>query len=284
MPAKARVKTTLQVASLCLFCAGCVHYRTPAERDASFVPYQEVKVGQEGLRKYLVERSATLIVAAELDPTCVSTNFVRFGNLITWRGAAAAIDQRGYFLTAAHCLEQGQFWVAFPRAGKIQVERARIVWRGNVAKQEPDLAVLSIATPLDQVFDWAAEWTNGTTILDVGLSYNGHSRVVKTQCMAGKILRSSDGPGTSPPLFTVITHDSPLRHGDSGGPLVLSDGRLLGINVSGEIGVQWRHLLIEPLYYQAHRPNLEWLREVIDKDAALASAGDGERPNNLKLR
>jgi hypothetical protein len=256
---------------LCLFCAGCVHYSTPAERDASFSPYKDAKVGQESLRKYLVDRSAVLLLADELDVTRPTTNFIRIINTSTWRGTAAAIDRRGYFLTAAHCVERGQFWVAFQRAGKIEVERARIVWRGDVAKKEPDLAVLSVGTPIDQVFDWAAEFTNGTPIMDVGLSYNGQSRVVKTQCMAGKILSISDGSGASSPHFTVISHDSPLRHGDSGGPLVSSDGRLLGINVSGDIGIQWRHLMIEPLYYEAHRPNLEWLREVVDRDAALQS-------------
>ena len=263
--------TGLLLVILCLFCEGCVHYSTPAERDASFSPYKDVKVGQESLRKYLLDRSAALFMAEELDTTRVSTNIIRIINTSMWRGTAAAIDRRGYFLTAAHCLERGQFWVAFLRAGKIQVERARIVWRGDVAKKEPDLAVLSIATPIDQAFEWATEFTNGTPIMDVGLSLNDHSRVLKTQCMAGKILKVSDGSGTSPPHYTVISHDSPLRHGDSGGPLILSDGQLLGINVSGDIGIQWRHLLIEPLYYEAHRPNLEWLREVIDKDAALQS-------------
>jgi hypothetical protein len=261
---------------LCLFCAGCVHYSTPAQRDASFLPFKDVKVGQESLRKYLIARSAALFMAEELDTTRLSTNSVRIISTNAWHGTAAAIDRRGYFLTAAHCvkrgqLERGQFWVAFTRAGKIQVERARIVWRGDVAKKEPDLAVLSIATPIDQAFEWATEFTNGTPIMDVGLSLNNHSGVLKTQCMAGKILKVSDGSGTSLPYYTVISHDSPLRHGDSGGPLVLSDGRLLGINVSGDVGIQWRHFLIEPLYYDAHRPNLEWLREVVDKDAALQS-------------
>jgi hypothetical protein len=261
---------------LCLFCAGCVHYSTPAERDTSFLPFKDDKVGQESLRKYLIARSAALFTAEELDTTRLSTNSVRINSTNAWHGTAAAIDRRGYFLTAAHCLkrgqlERGQFWVAFAGSGKIQVERARIVWRGDVAKKEPDLAILSIGAPIDQAFEWATEFTNGTPIMDVGLSFYNHSGVLKPQCMAGKILKVSDGSGTSLPYYTVISHDSPLRHGDSGGPLVLSDGRLLGINVSADVGIQWRHFLIEPLYCDAHRPNLEWLREVVDKDAALQS-------------
>ena len=269
MPANKPIGLLLVI--LCLFCAGCVHYSTPAERDASFSPYKDVKVGQESLRKYLVDRSAVLFMAEEVDTTSLSTNFIRINTMSTTHGTAAAIDRRGYFLTAAHCVKKGQFWVAFLRAGKIQVERARIVWRGDVAKKEPDLAVLSIATPLDQAFDWATEFTNGTPIMDVGLSFNDHSSVIKTQCMAGKILNVSDESGTSSPHFTVISHNSPLRHGDSGGALVLSDGRLLGINVSETLDFQWSHLSFEPEHSAAHRPNLEWLREVVDKDAALQS-------------
>src|ERR1035438_10391578 len=101
--------TGLLLVILCLFCAGCVHYSTPAERDASFSPYKDVKVGQESLRKYLLDRSAALFMAEELDTTRVNTNFIRILNTSTWRGTAAAIDRCGYFLTAAHCVKRGQF-------------------------------------------------------------------------------------------------------------------------------------------------------------------------------
>jgi len=127
--------------------------------------------------------------------------------------------------------------------------------RRDLAKQEPDLAVLSIATPLDHFFEWASEFTNATPVMAVGLSYNDHSRVIKTQCMAGKILNLSD--------------DSPLRRGDSGGPLVLSDGRLIGINVSETLDFKVSQLSFEPAHSEANRPNLAWLREIIDKDAPL---------------
>jgi len=257
---------------LCLFCAGCVHYGTSAERDASFSPYKDAKVGRESLRKYLVDRSAVLLLADRLDTTFFSTNSFRIANTNAWHGTAAAIDRRGYFLTAAHCVKKGQFWLAFLQDGKLQAEHARIVWRGDVEKQEPDLAILSVSLPIGHAFEWASDFTNGTPVVDVGMSLDDHSRVLKTQCMAGKILKISDRSGNSPPHYTVISHDSPLRHGDSGGPLVLSDGRLLGINVSEMLDFHWSHLSFEPEHGEAHRPNLVWLRKVIDKDAALQSS------------
>jgi hypothetical protein len=168
-------------------------------------------------------------------------------------------------------VKRGQFWLAFLRDGKLQVERARIVWRGDVNKREPDLAVLCVSLPISQTFEWATEFTNGTPVIDVGLSLDNHSRVLKTQCMAGKISKVSEGLSAVPSDYTVVSHNSPLRHGDSGGPLVLSDGRLLGINVSETLDFQWSHLSFEPEHGEAHRPDLAWLQKVIDADAALQS-------------
>jgi hypothetical protein len=66
-----------------------------------------------------------------------------------------------------------------------------------------------------------------------------------------------------------VSHSSPLRPGDSGGPLVLSDGRLVGINVSVEYDFQWSRLSLAPRHSTAHRPDLAWVRKVIEADAAL---------------
>jgi S1-C subfamily serine protease len=262
--------TRVLLVILCLFCAGCVHYSTPAERDASFSPYEDAKVGQESLRKYLTDRSAVLLMAERLDTTFSSPTFLKVANTNAWHGTAAAIDKRGYFLTAAHCVGKGQFWLVFLREGKLQVEHARIVWRGDVKKRGPDLAVLCVSHPIGQTFEWASDFTNGAQVVDVGLTLDGHSQVLKEQCMAGRVLKVSKGFGASPD-FTVLSHTSPLRHGDSGGPLVLSDGRLLGINVSATIDFEWSHFSFEPEHSEAHRPDLAWLQEVIDADAALQS-------------
>ena len=81
MPANKPIGLLLVI--LCLFCAGCVHYSTPAERDASFSPYEGVKIGLESLRKYLLDQSAALFTAEELDTTRASTNFIRIINTST---------------------------------------------------------------------------------------------------------------------------------------------------------------------------------------------------------
>jgi len=251
---------------LCLIGSGCVHFGTPAEREASFAPFKEAKVGATGLREYLIARSAILLQAGDLEATNSSTNFLWIADARTVHacGMAAAIDRRGYFLTAAHCVKAGQIWLIFPRAGKLQLLRARVVWSGWAAKRGPDLAVVKVASPLDEVFDWTAEDTNGNRVVAVGASSNPHSPMLKRVCLAGKILWISGGDWGLPPAVTIIAHDAPLHRGDSGGPLASPEGRLLGIDVSVEPELKWRRLT----QARALRPDLEWLRRIIDQDAA----------------
>jgi hypothetical protein len=275
-----RRSTGIVLLILCLLSAGCVHHSTMASRDASFSPYVDTKVGQVSLREFLLARAAVLLKAEQLSVTHSNTNSRTFSIAGTnsWRGTAAAIDRRGYFLTAAHCVEKDPFCLAFLNEGKMQVQRARLVWRGDAAKKQPDLAILQVSLPLQQVFEWATEFTNGNSILAVGLSLD-KPRVLKTQCMAGKILNLSEGPQARPPHYTVVSHDAPLRHGDSGGPLMSTDGHLLGINVGAELGFRWRRLSVEPLYADAHRPDLEWLRQIIEQDVTLQSGTTANQPN-----
>ncbi len=261
----------------CLFSAGCVRYSTPAKRDASFSPYAGAKVGQVSLREFLLARSAVLFEGGQLSVTVSGTNsrFLWIQGTISAFGAAAAIDRRGYFLTAAHCVKKGPITLVFLDQGQLEAQSARVVWRGDVSKKEPDLAVLQVSLPLQEVFDWTPAFTNGESIVAVGVSPVPH-QPMKTQCMAGKILRIAGGPEAVVPHYTRISHDAPLHHGDSGGPLVSIDGRLVGINCNLDLEFQWKHFSIEPVFADAQRPDLEWLGQLIQQDATRQS---GARTN-----
>jgi hypothetical protein len=243
-----------------------MRFHTPAQRNASFSPYHQAKIGQERVGDYLIDRSGFLLDGGRVD---LMTNSP--GNRFHYKdagfGTAAAIDPRGYFLTAAHCVEKKECWLVW-RDGKTQSERARIVWRGNEKKGGPDLAILCVARPLTHTFAWAAEFTNGSPVMDVGVRWNEEMRDVTPQCMAGSVLKA-EPLSTNAWAYSVVSHSSPLRPGDSGGPLVLSDGRLVGINVSVEYDFQWSRLSLAPRHSTAHRPDLAWVRKVIEADAAL---------------
>ena len=266
--------TVFLLVILCLSCAGCVHHNAPAKRAASFSLYNDAKVGEESLWEYLIARSGILLEGESLDTTSLSTNSFQFSIKNAGFGTVTAIDKRGYFLTAAHCVEKGQVWLAFVRDGKLQVDRGRIVWRGDKRKREPDLAIVCVSQPIGSTFQWAEEFTNGSPVMDVGLSiddHSRHSRGLEPQFMAGRVLEVSEAQSADSLGYSVVSHSSPIRPGDSGGPLVLSDGQLLGINVIVRLGFQWSHLSFEPERSEAHRPDLVWLQKVIDADAALQS-------------
>src|SRR5262245_60523049 len=87
----ANMRTGLLLVVLCCFGAGCAHFSTPAEHDASFSAYKDAKVGHESLREYLLARSGMLLRGVTLDTTCPGTNSFRFATKDAGFGTATAI-------------------------------------------------------------------------------------------------------------------------------------------------------------------------------------------------
>jgi hypothetical protein len=278
-----RSKTTGAVAGIlllifCFLSGGCEHYNTPAIRDASFLPYAGAKVGQVSLREFLRARSALVFEGDQLSFGTNSRDFWIKGTIFGI-GSAAAIDRRGYFLTAAHCVQKGPFLLLFFDKGQPQARPARVVWRGDDSKKQPDLALLQVPFPLQDVFEWTPTFTNGERIVAAGVNLLPDN-VINRQYMAGKILRLDTGSETVVPHYICISHDAPLHAGDSGGPLVSTDGRLVGINSDGVIGrLWWASFSVGTVYSEAERPDLEWLRQLIQQDAAAQS---GTPTNQVK--
>ena len=292
-----RSKTTgaavvILLLTFCFFSGGCLHdNNTPAIRDASFLPYAGAKVGQMSLREFVVRRSALVFEGDQLsfsaNPRNVGANspFFRVNGNILGIGSATAIDRRGYFLTAAHCAQKGPFLLVFFDKGQAQARPARVVWRGDESKKQPDLALLQVPFPLQNVFEWTPTLTNGESIVATGINVSS-GRFDMGQCMAGKILSLDAGSEIVLPHYICISHDAPLHPGDSGGPLASTDGRLVGIDTDAVIGrPRWLSFSVETLSSDAERPDLEWLRQLIEQDVAAQSgakasqskerAGDG---------
>jgi S1-C subfamily serine protease len=281
-----RSKTTGAAAGIlllvfCFLSGGCMHYNTPARRDDSFLPYAGAKVGQVSLQEFLRARSAVQFEGDQLNVTIHGTDHFTVKGTIFGVGAATAIDRRGYFLTAAHCVEKGTCLLLFLDKGQFQAQTAQVVWRGDESKNQVDLALLRVPCPLQDVFEWTPTFTNGERIVAAGLNVLPNNRI-KSQCMAGKILRLDTGSETVLPHYICISHDAPLHAGDSGGPLVSTDGRLVGINSDVVIGrPRLLSFSVETLSGDAERPDLEWLRQLIEQDAAAQS---GAKTNQFKER
>jgi serine protease Do len=282
-----RSKTTGAAAGIlllifCFLSGGCLHdNNTPARRDASFLPYADAKVGQVTLREFLRARSAVVFEGDQLRVTLSGADHFNIKGTVFGIGSAAAIDRRGYFLTAAHCVGKETCLLLFRDKGQMQSQTARIVWRGDESKNQPDLALLRVPLPLQDVFQWTPGFTNGERIVASGINVLSN-KVIKSQCMAGKILKLDTVSETVLPHYICISHDAPLRPGDSGGPLVATDGRLVGIDSDAVIGrLWWASFSVGTVYSDAERPDLEWLRQLIEQDAAAQSGG---KTNQFKER
>ena len=257
----------LALAAVALGLSGCVSrqfLQDPEVRARSFTPHSDRYIGFTNVRDYLAPRVALLATGEGLPPP-----EWRSGTMIIrgYMSCAAAIDRRGYFLTAEHCVDDGAVYLIRAEPGAPpRARRARVVWRGNRKEGGPDLAILHIPETLGYVFEWADDVAENDPVMAVGLDRT--PKVIKGPAwLGGKILKlgRSEGDEGNP----TVLHDVPLQRGDSGGPLLNEKARLIGINVEGRLGL-FRSLLPNARASEgvAERPDRKWVEELIEKDAA----------------
>lgn len=246
---------------------GCAYRQSEAVRAASFSPYTQQRIGQEDIRAYLCSRVAFVTTSDENPTNKWATGDFRLPD-VSNLGCAAMIDSRGYFLTAAHCLNHSFIYLIYDDLPVTRAMRARVVWQGDWRNGQPDLAILQVRRPLKLTFDWADEIHIDQLVIAVGMAWTNHPyrQPQRAQLMAGKILATNKLKAAEG--FLRVANNLPLQPGDSGGPLVDEQGRLIGINVQGTPpSVHWI-LPKRVLPMVAERPNLNWLRAIIEKDAA----------------
>lgn len=257
----------LAIATLALLGSGCVFQQKASSRIRSFEPYTNHNIGLTDVRTFLSSRTAVLM-SGDSRPFSKETGTTP-RRLKEQVGCAAAIDPRGYFLTAAHCIGDKPVYLIFVEPGKlVWGQRARVVWRANLKKNEPDLAILHIAGKLNNVFEWSEDLRENDPVLSVGLSLSGKKRDFQGhQHMGGKVLGYEERKGKE--NTPLLLHDIPLQSGDSGGPLVNAEARLVGINVQGRPPIL-RFLLPGARYplSKAECADRKRMAEIIEKDAA----------------
>ncbi len=272
-----RIFFAIGVAALALgggFSAGCSHAITPQERRASFAANAATQIDGQPAGAYLLARTAILVGGVQVSPV-VSTDGapekIKVGVQERDRlgfGSATAIDARGYLLTAAHCVTTEPVYLFFgDHRTTGRFEHARVVWRGDPDKREADVAILRIPHRLDAVLGWSGDFKTGDGVLAAGLDYDEASNF-ETGCVAGTVTKI-DRRASAAPAFEFVYHETPLHGGDSGGPLTTTDGKLIGINTgAGSLRIgpfRW-------LVARAERPDVAWLRRVIEDDYAKSAA------------
>ncbi len=198
-------------------------------------------------------------------------------------GSAAAVDRRGYLVTAAHCIEEGgievDVFLMFSRSKALQVlKKARIVWSGrDPSGNGLDFAVLKIASPLNYVFEWGPMPENDESVLGVGVSNEADSTALSIMAAFGGRVLTTYERQKSGVKSAIICHDCPLREGNSGGPLINREGQLLGANFAVYRSVESFVMGYKHGSYAA-RPDAEWLAELIEQDYAALTGKMGRNP------
>jgi len=264
---------------LCTFLAvavvtGCttIPFSSTAERDVTLAPYRDKKIGDAPLEWFLKLRTGIVVANTELtfDYAGESTlNFHVSNKETSHSGCAAAIDSRGYFLTAAHVVRDGPITVFFHDGKDVQHRTARLVWLGDNAPGKPDLALLHIDASLPHIFAWSQNNQAGNVVFASGLNYDPKNKapVFILSIVAGRLL-TVPASAPTPDQTCNFSSDLPLHQGDSGGPLVDTNGRLLGIN--GVVKYNFLKSLGLPgkLTCYAIRPDTVWLDQLIETDFA----------------
>lgn len=272
--------------SLTLFLGACLSLWSCGTTDApglargsSFAPYKNASVGDSPLRSYALLRSAVVLAADRIDVRDAAesdSSFQMKGDGRLGFGCAAAVDRRGYFLTAAHGFENRsavQMLIPAPD-GTVRARRARIAWVGDVDPHGFDLALLHVDHDLDRVFDWAPEVRSDQPVVAVGLDFEFDDQAnhydLALAPLGGSTIEAISEKSDDIP-YEVVKARVPVQQGDSGGPLLDLNGRLIGVTQGEEI-VQWRFpfSLIVPNKSRGRviRPNPEWLEDLIEQHQA----------------
>jgi S1-C subfamily serine protease len=202
---------------------------------ASFEPYHEQRIAGEDAESFLRRRTATLIGGVETlsvranggrlgadttfgtdDPVPISTRSVS-----GVQGAAAAVSQDGYFLTAAHDLAAGPVHLLIEAGGEVRSAPARVVWSDGPF----DVALLHAELRPEACFTLVPDrkLAAGETLLTFGHLFGG---------AAGEVEIDVDLPAEGLYVALQLPHDTPIRRGFSGAPAVTLDGELLGVQTS----------------------------------------------------
>jgi S1-C subfamily serine protease len=244
------------------------------QRARSFKALSGLRVGTEPLERYLFARDAIVITGATVatfEPNGKTTvTSAGFPNVVGL-GTAAAIDSRGYFITAGHVANGAPlnvFWQedGDPATATWHYAVARLVWR-SLPGDKMDLALLRVPKALASVFTWSDDVHLGE---QVAASGGGRVPTERLNFNLGTVggnvaeVEAHDGQGTR---WTEVRHTAPLYFGDSGGPLVNARGELLAIN-TGERAETHFFPYTEIFQAVSARPDPGWLRRVIDDDWA----------------
>ena len=269
--------------------SGCAQraWPTDSQRSQSFLPLEHSQLGGEPLRLFLQRRTAVLIngtLAVAEAGAKGQTLGIRFASgpnqSVNGPSHALAIDSRGYFLTAAHCLDHPHVYLIYSDGQTAHIAVPRVVANVNDTAGRVDFAILHVDATLPYVFEWSdsSKLASGQLAAAVGISspmfISGTQLYFRETCLAGHVTSTVASKAGA----IEITHDLPLRRGDSGGPLTTGDGRLFGVNTGATITCTGASISLTV------RPSPEWVAHVIAEDLQEPREKTPAMANTLKAK
>lgn len=277
----------LSIAAIALLSSCKVTDISDEEQSASLAPYSEHKIKDSTLDEHFGGRTAFLIGAESLeikdhnqissteDEDTVEASFtIRLdpGEHLEV-GTAIAIDPRGYFITAGHCIGGQEIYAAYiDHKRESVIEKVEPIWIRESSYPEVDFALFRVEGKPAQTFDWAETFDIGETAFSSGATVKMDEEEdppfqLTTDSFAGELKKTRD-VRFQKTKFQLIWHRSPVRKGNSGGPLVNADGELIGVNYAATSPIKRATgAEITPMGY-AIRPDIDWVRNLIEEDWA----------------
>ncbi|MDF1826470.1 MAG: serine protease [Verrucomicrobiales bacterium] len=257
------------------------------EQSASLKPYSDHKIEGSAIEDYFSGRTAILIGADGLEineekeesssgsseTRDISVRVKLDSGERMEVGTAAAIDARGYFVTAGHCLDGREIYALYTNKNKeVVIEKAHPVWVRASSLSEIDFALFRVDGDPFGTFKWAGSFKSEEAVFSAGTTVNVNRDEdppfhFKTDSFAG-VLKKSREVKFEKTKFQLIWHRSPVRRGNSGGPFVNEKGELLGVNYAATGSIRRAAGAEVTPTGLAIRPDQEWIRNLIEEDWA----------------
>lgn len=133
---------------------------------------------------------------------------------------ATAIDQAGYFLTAAHAV-YGDTYLFGKFEDRLEARKAVVVFRGDGRNPGDDFCILRVEGRVRATLRFAGLQRTNDALHCV--ARNDEDRVI----LAGRIRKTMTAPATA--RASYIQTDFPLNGGDSGGPVLNEKSEVIGV-------------------------------------------------------
>ncbi len=251
-----------------------------SRKEASLGTWSKKTIGPQKAREFAENRTSPLIAGQAVitfEEVTVDDESNTITGQINVKGSeksdlsfstASAITNDGYYLTAAHCVQEKPIYLFAGNPSGPQKVKARTVWSGPADDaSKPDLALIHAPIKPVYFFELASpdEAATGTRVITAG--YGG----LHPNQAGGKVMRRSPWKTLEGGIrWREIYHNAPIVQGDSGGPLVNARGKLLGIN--SEVGFGFAQVLGRDVMHSyrcvAICPDPEWIKALIAQDRA----------------